>query len=591
MNHYAGIRDRIRTRCFQPTRRDEEFLCAVNQRADSLRTESDQHLKRLTRKLRDKAAEDVAVTDPAILIPALALAKQALERSVQMSAFNVQILAGIAMCHGAIVEMQTGEGKTLSSTFPIVAHALTGQGVHVATVNAYLAERDFEFMRPVLQLLGVTIGIARDGGSTTQKRLAYECDVTYATGYELGFDFLRDQITLMSRGPDRLGTKLRRQLLGRIEETPDECQRGRALAIIDEVDSVLIDEAMTPLVLSSGSRSSTVDGSIYHQAAQTAAELEFGADFFIDEKTRALFLTENGSRKAHARLESARQTSLADANRSLRPDGGFSSAASQSSVRVQGLAELAPPPSLGETMRFPVLARPWKNYVESALRAHHLMMRDVHYVVRDGKVEIVDESTGRIFSDRNWRDGLHQAVEAKEGVPITDEKRTLARISRQRYFQRYETVCGMTGTASGHEQELFACYGTPVVMIPLRKRSRRKELPTRYFSSESAKIAAVTRDVMARHGRGQPVLIGTRTIEQSLRLSQRLKDEQVQHQVLNGIQDASEANLVSNAGCAGCITVATNMAGARDRYQTGSVGSEGWWIARHWIRKKSFKPD
>ncbi|MCL4139822.1 UNVERIFIED_CONTAM: hypothetical protein GTU68_062100 [Idotea baltica] len=416
-----------------------------------------------------------------------------------MAAYDVQVSAGLAMAQGAIAEMQTGEGKTLTTMFPIVAFALFGRGVHVATVNAYLAERDYEFLLPALELLGINAGLSKSGASTEEKKQAYACDVTFSTGYELGFDFLRDQI---------------------VSDANPKMQRGFAAAIIDEVDSVFIDEATTPLVLSAGALGSQINPEVYTIAMAIAKRLIKDRHFTIDTSQKSLALTTAGVTQSHQ----IRDNLDAHANR------------------------------LG-------LLRPWQLYVESALRAQHVMIRDINYVVRDDCIEIVDEYTGRIFSDRNWRDGLHQAVEAKENVAITEERKTIARISRQRYFQRYSMLCGMTGTADGHQSEFKQCYRLPVAIIPRRKQSKRLDLPTRYFSSVDNKLTAIANNVAARHGKGQPVLIGTRTIDQSLMISARLDAQGTKHQVLNGIQDQDEAKLIASAGSAGTVTVATNMAG------------------------------
>jgi preprotein translocase subunit SecA len=268
----GGLRTTLFAHCLEPGWRERRILCAANEFADRLSNASAIRMEALVRALRDEVSSGVEVTDDKIMIPALALARESLKRSVKMTAYDVQILAGIAMCRGAICEMKTGEGKTLASVFPMVVHALTGKGVHVATVNAYLTDRDFELIGPALRLLGLSAGISRVGGSRAEKREAYGCDVTFATGYELGFDYLRDQISLMSREPERLGAGLRRDLFQSGAERPfDECQRGHALAIIDEADSVLIDEAITPLVLSSGGSETAADDGIYHAARWVAA--------------------------------------------------------------------------------------------------------------------------------------------------------------------------------------------------------------------------------------------------------------------------------------------------------------------------------
>ena len=565
-NDYASFRDKIWTRCFKPTQRDWKLLCAVNEQDEALKGQSDRHLADRLIELRTQIAEGGSPTGESTLTTSMAIAKQALRRTIGMSAYDVQILAGIAMARGAIAEMQTGEGKTLASTFPMIAHAITGNGVHVATVNAYLANRDYEFLRPAIEMLGFTVGLSPDGAAIEEKRLAYACDITFATGYELGFDFLRDQIALMARGEDRLGVKLKRELFSRIRHARPAAQRGHALAIIDEIDSVLIDEAITPLVLSSGGLDANVDSTVYVAAQRVANELIPGKDFVVEEKTKTLFLTKSGSARAHQMRDSIlRQT----------PDPHAGNRKSNRS-HLDMLADLRRVSPAADSLFIEsfALLRPWKLYIESALRARHIMVRDINYVVRDDKIEIVDEYTGRIFADRNWRDGLHQAVEVKENVPVTEEKKTIARISRQRYFQRYDLICGMTGTASGHEKELLDCYRTPIVAIPLRKTSQRIELPTRYFSNQEKKQFAVVLDTAQRIQDRQPVLIGTRTIEQSLGISHRLTTKGIRHQLLNGVQDEDEAHLISIAGCAGSVTVATNMAGRGTDIQLNSEAFE-----------------
>lgn len=537
------------------------MLAGVSRNSKKLDSVSDQQLRAMIVSLREQTSSGNCSPDSdAILMQSLALAKQSLIRTSGMKAYDVQVLAGIAMSRGAIAEMQTGEGKTLTSTFPIVAHAIGAKGVHVATVNSYLAQRDFEFVSPALKLLGISVGMSNDADPAEKKREAYQCDVTFATGYELGFDFLRDQIALMSRGPERLGAALRRELSSKSDPRSFASQRSHALAIVDEIDSVLIDEAITPLVLSSGSLGRNVNDRDYKRAKEIAATLELDKDFVVDEQAKSLFLTQTGAFKVHEDLNERCLTE--DAGDQWLELGRTHAFAGRNRTAFDMMAALDKADELAKAgLEAGTLLRPWIQYIESALRAEHIMKRDINYIVRDGKVEIVDEYTGRIFSDRNWRDGLHQAVEAKENVEVTQEKRTLARISRQRYFQRYDLLCGMTGTVSGHQTEMLSCYQLPIVVIPLRKKSKRRELPTRYFSTNQDKVAAVVLDVARRHQAGQPVLIGTRTIEQTLHLSECLSDKGHVHQVLNGVQDADEASLISLAGVGGSITVATNMAG------------------------------
>ena len=525
----------IQKRYKHPKRCGTRLLPSIKLAQKTLESQTELELAATYQDLRAQNEFKDVATKPSneIIVQSFAIGIEALRRTTGMVAYDVQILAGLAMASGSIAEMQTGEGKTLTTMLPIVVLALPQRGVHVATVNAYLAQRDYEFLKPGLEMLGITTGISLSGASPEEKRSAYACDVTFGTGYEFGFDFLRDQIATKELGTDRLGAKLRQSLLLEPKTHDTQTQRGFAVAIVDEIDSVFIDEATTPLVLSSGSLGTNVDDAMYLQAKTTVESLVENEDFIIDRLNKTLSLTERG-------VESAQQA------RGLFVKSGKSRS----------------------------LLRPWQQYVESALRARYMMNRDINYVVRDEKVEIVDEYTGRIFSDRSWRDGLHQAVEAKENVPITEERRTIARISRQRYFQRYELLCGMTGTADGHQREFQKCYNLPVVVVPRRKKLRRIELPTRYFRSQDDKSDAIVKDAIARSLKGQPILIGTRTIQQSWQLSEKLDKNAIQHRILNGVQDEEEAALIATAGTSGAITVATNMAGRGTDIQLDSQAIE-----------------
>ncbi len=518
-----------------PKRCDARLLTSIKSARKTLESQTELELAVAYWNLREQNEFKSAATKDSseILVQSFALGIEALRRTTGMIAYDVQILAGVAMASGSVAEMQTGEGKTLTTMLPIVFLALPRNGVHVATVNAYLAKRDYEFLKPGLEMLGITAGISLATSTPDEKKEAYACDVTFATGYEFGFDFLRDQIAAKKFGIDKLGAKLRRSLFFEPQIYDAQIQRGFAAAIIDEVDSVFIDEATTPLVLSSGALGAKVDDTIYIQAKTTAETLVEDEDFIIDKLNKTLSLTERGVESAHYAHE-----------------------------------------LFVEKRKSHSLLRPWHQYVESAVRAQHMITRDINYVVRNQKVEIVDEYTGRIFSDRNWRDGLHQAVEAKENVPITEERRTIARISRQRYFQRYKLLCGMTGTADGQQREFRKCYNLPVVVIPRRKELRRIELPTRYFRSEDEKSSAIVKDAIARSSNGQPVLIGTRTIQQSLQLSDKLSKNGIQYRILNGVQDEEEAALIATAGTSGTITVATNMAGRGTDIQLDSQAIE-----------------
>lgn len=501
-------------------RRDGQLLDSIHQFRKRLEPSSRSDLAQQFHQIQLEAQSCSTSLNHEHLVQAFALGMEALRRTSGLMAYDVQILAGLAMARGSVAEMQTGEGKTLTTLFPITAFALHGHGVHVATVSDYLAHRDFEFLKPALNLIGISSSLSSSGLSADEKRSAYAADVTFATGYELGFDFLRDQIAARSENQPRLGSQLRRDLFHDDLPGSTQTQRGYAAAIIDEIDSVFIDEATTPLVLSAGSLGSKVDPSVYRLAKSVAEQLQRDLDFHLDTSEKSVTLTERGVESSHQLLSQAESP----------------------------LAHLQ-------------LLRPWRQCIDSALRAMHLMTRDINYVIRDNTVEIVDEYTGRIFSDRNWRDGLHQAVEAKEDVTITEERKTIAKISRQRYFQRYDTLCGMTGTADGHQKELRQCYRLPVVIIPRRKPLLRIECPTRYFKSQADKLKAIIADTTERNTTGQPILIGTRTIQQSIAVSEQLTLRKIAHQVLNGVQDKTEAELIADAGSLGSLTVATNMAG------------------------------
>ena len=529
------------TRTFKSTSHTNRHLRRLSRAVSLRRNEfsqlSDGDLREAYQSLRlqhQDSSDSFCFTDQT-LISSTAFAVESLHRRTGMLAYDVQIEAGLAMARGTIAEMQTGEGKTLTSMFPITAFALAGQGVHVATVNQYLASRDCEFLQPALELLGISVGISNSGASTEEKRNAYMADVTFATGYEFGFDFLRDQISSREESSNQLGVRLLQRLFGDDDAGSRSVQRGFPAGIVDEVDSVFIDEASTPLVLSSGSLGRAVDESIYFAAKSAADKLEIDVDFQLDETANTICFTEAGDDTVHA-------------------TGCLSAIQSRN------------------------MLRPWRQYVQSALRATHLMHRDVNYIVSNDTIEIVDEFTGRIFSDRNWRDGLHQAVEAKEGVTITEERRTIAKISRQRYFQRYQMLCGMTGTADGHQRELQSCYRTPVVIIPRRKKLLRQQLATRYFPCQQSKSVAIVHDAIARTAEGQPVLICTRTICQSEMLAELLRCDpalgETTVKVLNGVQDEDEATLVAEAGTGGVITVATNMAGRGTDIKPDAVALE-----------------
>ena len=491
------------------------MLEAIYETAATLRRRSDIELKCAADALRMSVGTGTDATRNDILLPAFALVLESARRVHGLALYDTQLLAGMALSRGAIAEMATGEGKTLAAALPAMLFSLSGGGIHVATPNAYLAERDFQKVAPILQLLGTTVGLVPEVADGDKKRAAYRCAVAYATGYELGFDYLRDQLRLMNTARLGLGERQLEMLRGQSARQPLAVQPRRRCAIIDEIDSVLIDEACLPLVLSDNQAASNRQDA-YLEAQQIAASLHEGDDFLLDVHACSCELTVSG-----------RQFVYED---------------------------------YAGRLRFP-LDRPWATYVEQALASQHLYRRDVDYVVEDSHVMLVDEFTGRIFADRTWRDGLHQAVEAKEGLLATPELRTAARISRQRFFRLYETICGMTGTASDSRREFRRHYGLPVLQIPLRKPRRRETLPTRFFTAAEAKFRAIVAEVVAIHRSGRPVLIGSRTIRNSELLAERLAAQGVPRELLNGKQDRAEAEIVARAGLHGVVTIATNMAG------------------------------
>ena len=411
--------------------------------------------------------------------------------------------------------MQTGEGKTLTAALPVFILGLRGEGVHLATVNSYLAERDCEEVRPILERLGLSVGLIGDDDSPDTKRAAYACDVTYGTGYIFGFDYLRDQLTLRERLTERGRQRFRDTLRGE-SAAPQTMQRGLAVSLVDEIDSVLIDDAATPLVLAGAADGESPDADVHRAARDLALALRQDEDFTIDKLENRIEFTAAGADHVHA--------------------------------------DNIPIPSR-------LLIRPWRDYVEAALRAEYLFERDVHYIVRDEEIQLVDQTTGRIHSERQWRGGLHQAVQALEGVPIKAETDTLARITRQRFYQKYRGLGGMTGTAAGGERELWEMYQLRVVRIPTNRPNKRILEPELAFSTAEAKWQAITDEVQRVHQENRPVLVGTRTIATSQLLGELLQSRGIPFRILNGKQDAEEAEIIAAAGQAGAVTIATNMAG------------------------------
>ncbi|MBI4241066.1 MAG: preprotein translocase subunit SecA [Candidatus Rokubacteria bacterium] len=443
-----------------------------------------------------------------------AVVREAAGRTIGERHFDVQLRGGWVLLCGMVAEMETGEGKTLTATLPACTAALAGIPVHIVTVNDYLARRDAEWMGPIYRALGLTVGLIVHGMTPEARRAAYACDVTYCTNKEIAFDYLRDRIALRGQ-PGRIHLQLER-LAGQDARLRQIVHRGLYYAIVDEADSVLVDEARTPLIISGGNGDGT-ERRVWDAALAIAARMAQGADFVIEGRERAVRLTPAGQ----TRLENL-----------ARPLGGV----------------------WAGRLRREELAR-------QALTARHLFLRDEHYLVRDGKVQIVDEFTGRLMPDRSWEHGLHQMIEAKEGCSITSQKDALARISYQRLFRRYLRLAGMTGTAREVAAELWAVYRLPVVRVPTNRPLIRHGHPDRVFPTAEAKWRAVVERVVSLHAEGRPILVGTRSVEASENLSRRLTAADLPHQVLNARQDREEAEIIARAGEPGRITVATNMAG------------------------------
>ncbi len=451
-----------------------------------------------------------------MLLPeSFAVVREGSKRALKMRHFDVQLKGGMALHNGKIGEMRTGEGKTLMATLPVYLNAITGQGVHVVTVNDYLARRDAEWMGRLYTFLGLTVGVNLPQMSREEKQAAYGSDVTYGTNNEFGFDYLRDNM---------------------VQDTADRVARGLAYAIVDEVDSILIDEARTPLIISGQAEDHTEMyvriNAVVPQLKKQIGELDLRTgegvidpgDFTVDEKSHQVFLTEDGHENAERIL-------------------------SEATLLAEG-ASLYDPANI--TLM---------HHVYAALRAKHLYNRDQHYVVQDGEVIIVDEFTGRLMTGRRWSDGLHQAVEAKEGVQIQSENQTLASITFQNYFRMYGKLCGMTGTADTEAYEFQEIYGLETVVIPPNKPTIRKDELDLVYKTSREKFEAVIHDIRDCHERGQPVLVGTTSIENSELISGLLDKTTLPHQVLNAKQHAKEAEIVAQAGRPGVITIATNMAG------------------------------
>ena len=492
---------------------------------------SDQELKAMTPKLKERLSNGESLDD--ILPEAFATCREAAWRVLGMKHFPVQIVGGIVLHQGRIAEMKTGEGKTLVATLPVYLNALTGKGVHVVTVNDYLAKRDSEEMGKVYRWLGLTVGLVIHDIEPADRQKAYNSDITYGTNNEFGFDYLRDNMQIYKE---------------------NRVQRGHYFAVVDEVDSILIDEARTPLIISGRGDKSTDLYKVADRFARTlkmykVKELDdkeehddvIDADYIVDEKAKTATLTKSGVKKAEEFF-------------------GLENLMDMENSTIQ-------------------------HHINQAIKAHGTMQRDINYVVKDNEVMIVDEFTGRIMNGRRYSEGLHQAIEAKEGVEVKRESKTLATITYQNLFRMYEKLSGMTGTAMTEEQEFREIYGMDVIEIPTNKPVIRNDMPDVVYKTENGKFNAVVEQVKECHEKGQPVLVGTVSIETSERLSALLKRHGIKHQVLNAKYHEKEAEIVAQAGQYGAVTIATNMAG---RGPDIMLGGNAEYLAKNQMRKEGY---
>ncbi|MDI3298869.1 MAG: preprotein translocase subunit SecA [Bacillota bacterium] len=499
-------------------RRLEGPVRAINALEPQMQAMSDEELARQTVRFRERLERGESLDD--LLVEAFATVREAARRVLDMRPFDVQLMGGIVLHQGKIAEMATGEGKTLVATLPAYLNALEGKGVHVVTVNDYLARRDAQWMGQVHRFLGLEVGVILHDLDAAQRQRAYAADITYGTNNEFGFDYLRDNMVLYPQ---------------------ERVQRGLHYAIVDEVDSILIDEARTPLIISGVGEDST---ELYYKFAEVVKKLKRDEDYTFDEKNKTIAPTEQGV----ARVE-----------------------------RMLGVENLYDTSNMDLS-----------HYLINALKAKEMMLRDRDYVVKDGEVIIVDEFTGRLMFGRRYSDGLHQAIEAKEGVPIQRESQTLATITFQNYFRMYDKLAGMTGTAATEAEEFSKIYRLDVVVIPTNLPLIRHEYPDQVYKTENAKWRAVVREIKEMHEKGRPVLVGTTSVEKSERLSQMLKREGVPHQVLNAKYHEKEAQIVAQAGRLGAVTVATNMAG---RGTDILLGGNPDFMAREELARLGYAPE
>ncbi len=498
-------------------RRLQKIADQVLAKEAEYRALTDEQLQAKTPEFKKRLQSGETLDD--LLPDAFAACREAADRTVGLRPYPVQVIGGVCLHQGRIAEMKTGEGKTLVATLPAYLNALTGEGVHIVTVNDYLARRDSEWMGKIYKFMGLTVGLIVHDLDNAQRRAAYACDITYGTNNEMGFDYLRDNMVIHER---------------------DMVQRGHVYAIVDEVDSILIDEARTPLIISGQGDKST---DLYEKANQFVSRLKNEEDYTIAEKEKAVSLTEQGVAKA------------------------------QRAFNVENIADL----DNAELY----------HHILAALKAHAIMKRDVDYVVQNGEVIIVDEFTGRLMVGRRYSDGLHQAIEAKEHVKVERESKTLATITFQNYFRMYKKISGMTGTAKTEEEEFQGIYNLDVVQIPTNKPMIRKDLNDMVYKTKRGKFNAVVEEIVKRHQTGQPILVGTVNVETSEMLSHLIKLRGVSHEVLNAKNHQKEAEIVAQAGHVGAVTIATNMAG---RGTDILLGGNPDFLARRAMRQENY-PD
>ncbi len=495
------------------------WLQQITEIEPALRAESDSDLRKRSLALRYRAKSGESLKS--LLSESYALVREAGRRALGMRHYDVQLVGGMSLFEGCIAEMQTGEGKTLTATLPLYLHSLVGKGAHLATVNDYLAHRDAEWMRPLFEFLGCSVGVIQTPDDQGGRRKSYGCDVTYGTAKEFGFDFLRDRLLL--RAQNRLGSNSLGDVQSQFATSGDQpVMRGVHFCLVDEADSILIDEARTPLII--GSIEDTVRDQIvetYHWAAEHAPRYEEDEHYEIDDETKKYELTGRG----RSLVRSLPKSDL---------------------VRTMGLVDLY-------------------EYTERAIKVYKEFLLDRQYVIRPGQqgeeIVIVDEFTGRLAEGRKWRDGIHQAIEAKENITISVPTGQAARITVQDLFLRYKQLAGMTGTAATSARELRRIYRTPVIRVPTNRPPRRVRLSDRVFGTMQEKFVEIVAEVKEMIEQGRPVLIGTRSIDKSELLSQLLDAEAIEHEVLNANKVAEEAEIVARAGTPGKVTVATNMAG------------------------------